>query len=222
MELAGHSISHEAIYQYVYARAKWLVPYLARRHSQRQVQFGRKRRKRGAPIPARTAITERPAAANERREVGHWEVDTAHSRLNGAVLLVVTDRKSRLTRIARLERATSHNVEQGVVRLLQRYPERDRKSLTYDNGAENSRHLLINQALGTSSYFCAPYHSWEKGTVENTIGFIRRLIKRDAIQTLSGKEIRSLENKINSRPKKCLNFHTPREIFTQRRVALGP
>lgn len=92
------------------------------------------------------------------------------------------------------------------------------KSFTYDNGSENTEHELVNKILGTTSYFCEPYHSWEKGTVENTIGLIRRrLPKKTDFATISNKELQGIERWLNNRPRKCLNFNTPAEALRQER-----
>ena len=89
-----------------------------------------------------------------------------------------------------------------------------RKTFTYDNGAENIYHARVNMLLGTKSYFCHPYHGWEKGTVENTIGIVRRFYPKgtDFIR-VSDREIKELENWLNDRPRKCLAFKTPAEAF---------
>ena len=94
-------------------------------------------------------------------------------------------------------------------------------SITYDNGSENVKHQDLNEKLGARSFFCAPFHSWEKGSVENRNGIIRRFIpKRTNLSTISDSQIRSIENWINDRPMKCLNFETPAEVFNSLRVAL--
>ena len=97
-----------------------------------------------------------------------------------------------------------------------------RRSITYDNGLENVEHNLLNKDLGTRSWFCEPYHSWEKGQVENTNGLIRRFIpKRSRLEDLSDDKIIEVENWINDRPKKVLAFRTPNEAFASC-VALAP
>ena len=88
-------------------------------------------------------------------------------------------------------------------------------TLTYDNGSENSDHLRINRVLGSASFFCAPYHSWEKGSVENVIGLVRRTFqKKTDFARLSHRQIRCVESALNRRPRKCLNYRTPHELFS--------
>jgi IS30 family transposase len=102
----------------------------------------------------------------------------------------------------------------GLNRALARYPAALRRTITYDNGTENTDHLQVNAVLGTKSYFCAPYHSWEKGTVENTIGLMRRwLPKKTDFATVSPRQVKTIERWINHRPRKCLNYKTPAETF---------
>ena len=89
-----------------------------------------------------------------------------------------------------------------------------RTTITYDNGTENVEHEKINQTLGTKSFFCTPYHSWEKGTVENRIGVIRRYLPKGTdFAKVTDKEIRRIEREIQNRPMKCLGFRTSLEVF---------
>jgi transposase, IS30 family len=212
-----HAISHEAIYQYVYdpehRKQEDLVPYLVRGHRKRRRRStGRKNRK--TLIPGRIPISERPALIETRREPGHWEADAAVSRKSTASLAVMVERTSRLPMIVKLNAKTSHEFRSGLTRRLSRVPKGMRRTITYDNGTENVEHEKVNDTLGTRSYFCNPYHSWEKGTVENRIGVIRRdLPKGTDFATVSGREIRHIEKKIQNRPMKCLSYRTPLEVF---------
>ena len=99
---------------------------------------------------------------------------------------------------------------------LSRLPVKFRKSITYDNGTENAEHEKINRVLNIKSFFCNPYHSWEKGTVENTNGLIRYYLpKKTDFSIISEAVIKEIENRLNNRPRKCLNFKTPSEVFTK-------
>lgn len=91
-----------------------------------------------------------------------------------------------------------------------------RKAITYDNGPENVEHILINQTLGTHSYFCEPYHSWEKGSVEHAIGLIRRYLpKKTDFAIITAKQLKQIEDLVNNRPRKVLNYRTPHEVFNE-------
>ena len=105
--------------------------------------------------------------------------------------------------------------------MFSRVPENLIKTITYDNGSENVKHQELNDKLGTRSFFCTPYHSWEKATVENRNGVVRRFIPKGTdLSTMSDIQIRAIENWLNDRPMKCLDFETPAEILNSMRVAL--
>lgn len=207
------SISHEAIYQYVYTDAPRLVGSLARRHKKRHVKAHSRRHKK-SHIPNRIGIDERPRRVDARKEFGHWESDSLVSRASKAALNVLAERKTRYLKITKLDRKMAVFTRKTINRRLSRYPEGARLSITYDNGSENVEHDLVNETLGTQSYFCNPYHSWEKGTVENSCGLIRRYIpKKSNIALTDVAEIKRIERILNNRPRKCLNYQTPAELF---------
>ena len=143
----------------------------------------------------------------------------AGDRLHG--LNVLVDRKSRLTHISFLGNKTAVVTKQVMLRRLNAYPTSLRQSITYDNGSENTRHEKINEVLGTQSYFCAPYHSWEKGSVEQVNGLIRRFFPKGTnFHELRQGEINRIEKLLNHRPRKCLQYRTPYEVFREARGAL--
>ncbi|MEE8483083.1 MAG: IS30 family transposase [Nitrospinota bacterium] len=208
-------ISHEAIYQYVHMDAPELKKHLIRGHRQRK-RRGYSRKHTKSHIPNRTAITERPVQINNREEFGHWEADSVVSRKGKAALCVQAERKSRKIKITKLARKTAKLTRIAINRRLSRYPQRACLSITYDNGTENVEHETVNKTLGTKSYFCAPYRSWEKGTVENRIGLIRHYVpKKTDIGLLSNRDIKRIERRINNRPMKCLNYKTPNQVFAK-------
>lgn len=214
-------ISHEAIYQWVYAEARPLIPCLVRAHRRRKPR-GYSRKHRTTHIPGRVSIRQRPAAVLRRRRVGHWETDTMISRASAATLQVTVERAARYTRLAQLPKKGAREMRVALTRRLSRYPRPLRLSLTYDNGSENTEHLRTNQVLGTRSYFCEPFHSWERGTVENTIGLVRRFFpKQTDLAMLSKAQVQSVEHWLNHRPRKCLGFQTPAEVFKAAGVALA-
>lgn len=217
-DLPEHSVSHEAIYQFIYdfkTRTKYnLIPCLARSHKRRRCRTHSHRHK-NIHIPCRVSIKERPKGIQSRRQPGHWEADTIISRKSKPALAIALERKSRLIRLAKLRAKTSRNFKNALTRRLSRYPRHMRLSITFDNGCENVEHQSINKTLGTRSYFCEPYHSWEKGSIENAISLIRRFFpKKTDFDIISKEQIKRVENLLNSRPKKCLKFKTPAEIFS--------
>jgi len=219
--IAGHlktlqpelSISHEAIYQWLYTDARVLIPLLVRAHKNRK-RRGYSRRHKKTHIPERVSIKQRPEHVLQRQELGHWETDTAVSRQSLAALQVSVERKSRITKLGKLKRKGAHQMSISLTRRLSRYPKALRLSITYDNGSENTEHVRTNKILGTQSYFCEPFHSWERGTVENTIGLVRRFFpKKTDFAKISKNRIKSVERWLNNRPRKCLGFKTPAEVF---------
>jgi IS30 family transposase len=215
----GYSISYEAIYQYLYdpvlRREENLVPYLVRAHKKRHIK-GHRHTHKSSHIPARISILQRPGSVQQRRQLGHWETDAVISRQSTAALNVTVERKSRLTRITKMNHKTARNTHRALTKVLSVYPKHVRRTITYDNGSENVEHQRTNARLGTKSYFCQPFHSWEKATVENTIGLVRRVFpKKTNFDTISHYDVKKLERLLNNRPRKCLSFQTPLEVFNK-------
>ncbi len=215
MDHPEFSISHEAIYQYIYEEHPELIPYLPRSHKKRQKR-GHSRKHRSSHIPNRVSIDTRPLHIGQRTQAGHWESDTVVSRQSKSALLVSVERKTRFSFIGKLDQKTAESTRKCLLDQLLPLPQWLTKSITYDNGSENTEHEIVNHTLGTSSFFCNPYHSWEKGTVENTIGLIRRFLpKKTNFNQVTPSEIKCIELLLNNRPRKCLNYFTPLEAITK-------
>ena len=130
----------------------------------------------------------------------------------------MTERKTRFSMIDKLERKEAAEVKTVIIRRLSREPQPMRQTITYDNGSENVQHGRINDRIGSRSYFCDTYCSWQKGTVENTIGIVRRFLpKKTDFAMVTNREIKNIENWLNNRPRKCLNFKTPSEAYNLER-----
>lgn len=216
-EMVGKRVSHESIYRYIYAEAPHLYHRLRKAHPRRYPKCGRK--PHTGPILEKTSIWDRPPAVNDRSEVGHWEADTVEGkRTTDDHLSVHEERRTRFTRMHRIHgkggaatlaalRATVRSVPSGFVR-----------SVTFDNGFENTQH----RQLRIPTYFCDPYSSWQKGSVENTNGLIRQYFpKRTNFTLVTDEQIRFVENRLNSRPREILNYRTPSEIVTDLSGALN-
>lgn len=214
-------VSHETIYKWIYKDAQHLIQYLSRGHKQRMPRHHSRKHKM-MHIPSRVSIAERPIEVELRKDPGHWESDLVVGPGTSA-LQVVSERKSRLTLLAKLEEKTADESSQALIRLLSSLPSKVRKSVTYDNGTENVKHEKVNEALGMRSYFCHPYHSWEKGMVENTNGLIRRFFPKGMdLSTITVKQLKTVQDWLNNRPRKCLGFQTPAEVLKPYGVALAP
>ena len=213
------TVCHESIYQYIYCCAQHLIGALPRHHRKRRPKWPY--RKTGERIKNRTGLAQRQKAATTRRAYGHWEADMIVAGDLNHGLNVLVERKSRLTHISFLENKTAAVTKQAMLRRLKAYPTSLTQSITYDNGSENTCHDEINAVLGTQSFFCAPYHSWEKGSVEQVNGLIRRFLPKGTnFHELGHGEINRIEKLLNHRPRKGLNYRTPYEVFHEARGAL--
>lgn len=205
--------NHESIYLWIYNDRRDLIKYLPRAHRMRQKRSSIKN-KRCIRVQDRTMIDKRPAHVENRIEPGHFEADTAVSRQSKAAIMAVSERTSRFLIAKKIEAKTAACMHYALVSSFKNLPKKFVKSITYDNGTENTNHILTNKALNTTSYFCNPYHSWEKGTIENRIGKIRRYFpKKTNWSLITQAEIDMVVKKINTRPMKCLGFKTPEEVF---------
>lgn len=213
----GLRISHEAIYQFIYDKSTRkehdLVPYLSRAYRKRRLRTHSHRHK-SIHIPRRVSIKERPQEISLRIQPGHWEADTIISRRSKAALGIFLERTSRRIHLAKLSAKTSSQLKSALNRRLSRYPQHLRLSITYDNGCENVEHEYTNSVLGTKSYFCEPFHSWEKASLENAAGIVRRFFpKKTDFALVTKEQVKRVENLINTRPRKCLNYKTPNEFL---------
>jgi IS30 family transposase len=203
-------LSHEAIYQWVYTEARHLIRCLPYHHAYRGV---RRLDRSKCLILGRVSVLERSQPANSRVEPGHWESDLVIGKGSSA-LKVTVERKSRYTRIVKVKNKSAQASHQALLRVFSSIPESLRKSITYDNGLENALHRDINERFSMESFFCFPGHCWEKPTVENTNGLIRWFLpKRTNFDIITENQILEIENWLNSRPRKCLDFSTPNEVL---------
>jgi IS30 family transposase len=212
------NISHEAIYQFVYDKETMKTMNLKRclpRANRIRRPRGHSRKHKDLHIPRRVSIDKRPKHIDKRKQIGHWESDTMISMASRASVVILLERVSRYTKLAKIRAKQARDVSSAINRRLGRLPDSARRTITYDNGSENIEHERTNKILGTVSYFCNPYHSWEKGSVENMVGLVRRFLpKKTDIAKITKEQIKLIENRLNHRPRKCLNFKTPHEVFT--------
>jgi IS30 family transposase len=210
------SVSHETIYMWVYKERNDLTVYLTKKQPGRKPRTKHRKSKRNL-IPNRIDIDQRPVEADKREEFGHFEADCIESSRNSkTALLVISDRTSRRTKIKKLTRKTAEQASSQIIFALKDYNIIDLKTMTYDNGCEFCWHERVNEELNTKSFFCKPYHAWEKGTVENINGIIRRFFpKKTDFDSISLEQIQYVEDWINNRPMKVLNFKTPNEKYRE-------
>ena len=221
----GTSISHEAIYRYIYAQVyrdghgylvpgrEDLRPFLALRRKRRMKKGLRKpyRIEKG-PLPS---IDERPKEADTRVVIGHWEDDSIVSSPTCPVRLRTTnERVSGIVFIAKAHNRTMKEANRITRERLSAVPKAFRKTLTRDRGSENMGHEELERRLGIRCFFAHAYHSWERGSNENVNGLIRRFFpKKTDFRAVSDEEIQRVEYLLNSRPRKRLDWKTPYEVF---------
>jgi IS30 family transposase len=216
----GICISHEWIYQYVLTD-KWAGGDLYR-HLRCQKKCRKRYGKydRRGKLPNCRSIEERPAVVNVRKRLGDWEADTFLGKNHKSVMVTLTERKSRFTLLGKVPQRTAQAVRKQIVRLL--LPIADKvHSLTSDHGKEFAGHEQIAQVLHLKFYFAHPYAAWERGTNENTNGLLRQYFpKKHDFQLVPNREIEQAMSRLNFRPRKCLAFKTPFEVFFKQCVAL--
>jgi IS30 family transposase len=181
---------------------------------------GKKRRRKGTvenrgKIVISNRIQERPKEAHNRQVIGHWEADIVAGKVSSACLVTITDRCSRYLLAGRVAKRYSTLVAEEMISLLSVLPKKKRKTITPDRGKEFSKHVLVTKALkGLPFYFPDPYAPWQRGTNENTNGLIREYLPKSFdIALCSDHDIVAFVDKLNKRPRKCLGWKTPHEVF---------
>lgn len=205
------TISKNTIYRYL--RGPYGIIIRLRLNKKKRPKLGTKRR----DIPERVFIDKRPKIIEKRGRVGDVEGDFIVSGRSGhGILLVVTCRKLRVSFLEVIHEISIDEVHRAFVKIKQRFPEM--RSITLDNDILFKMHKTLAKLLKVKIYFCHPYHSWEKGGVENLNGFIRRYIPKGSdLSRYNKKEIKLIEERCNARFLKCLDYFTPAEALARYR-----
>jgi len=215
-------VSHEWIYQHIYQDKRMggeLWKHL-RCQKKRRKRYG-SYEKRGQ-IPERVWIDARPAEVAERKRIGDWEADTIISQGKQQAIVTLTERKSRLTLLKKVNDRTAKTVSQAMIDLLRPFAAQT-LTITCDNGKEFTEHRKIAEALQADVYFAHPQSAWERGSNENANGLIRQYFPKGTnFSDLTDEEITRVEMRLNHRPRKCLGLSSPYMVFFQEMtVALG-
>jgi len=218
------TISHEAIYQYIYDQvhrdgygllkpgAEDLRMYLRRKRKRRQPKGARKCQR---IKPEGISIDNRPFIVDLRKRIGDWESDTVESKDYKPGINTLVERKTGLVLITKLFDKTSYSTLSAISNRLNLLPEKTKQTITFDNGSENSKWQELEQRIGIKTFFAHAYHSWERGTNENTNGLIRDYFPKGTDFTkISNEDIVFVEYSLNTRPRKRLGFKTPIEVFS--------
>ena len=211
----GHRvIGYLTIYRYVLAHAG-LKKYLRIQKPYRR-HWGTKKREQIRDAASRRWIDERPEAANNRTRIGDWEGDTVLGIPGRARLLTYADRKSGKAKAIKVPggEGLAEAVADRTVGWLRKVPKAKRHTITYDNGTEFGQHEYIEDRSSLPVYFAHPYHSWERGTNENTNGLYRQFFPKKAdLDPVSQREIDKATRLLNTRPRKRHQYRTPDEVF---------
>ncbi len=166
-------------------------------------------------IPGRVDIADRPAVVDTRSRVGDWEADLVMGKEHQGAIVTLAERRSRLFLALPILRKTAELTTRAIITLLAAFKDWT-YTITYDNGREFSGHEAIAQTLDCQGFFARPYHSWERGLNENSNGLLRQYFPKGMrLNKVSKEEVFAAVEAMNQRPRKCLGFRTPWEVFTQ-------
>jgi IS30 family transposase len=217
------TISHETIYCAIYAMPRGslrteLVKLLRHSHA------GRLPRARGSSrftgLQGMTPIALRPPEVAARIVPGHWEADLIKGSRNASAVGTMVERTSRFLMLARMDNASAVSALEGFSRRLRTVAPSLRKTLTYDQGTEMALHHDLAKRLRMDIYFCDPRSPWQRGTNENANGLIREYLPKGAnLNAFSDLDLRRVEDLLNNRPRKILDFQTPAEVFAELKLA---
>jgi IS30 family transposase len=213
-------VSHEWIYQYI------LSDKLAGGNLHKHLRCRKKRRKRygskdrRGKLPNRVSIDQRPEIVDQRKRIGDWEVDTIIGKGHRQAIVTLTERKSRFALLRKVEQCKANLVRDAVIDLLRPVADHSH-TITGDNGKEFAEHERIAKELDMDFFFAHPYAAWERGANENMNGLVRQYVPKNRdLASVSDDEVFQITNKLNHRPRKCLDFRTPFEVFFEQLVAL--
>lgn len=216
--MMGKGICHETIYQYIYegeGRFLELYQYLVRKHKRRKRRYARLSRK-DKGILYMTPIKFRPKEIAKKEEFGHLESDTVVYRNQSECLSVQYERSLQLTKFHRVRNKTAEATLEALTSTIKTLPTPLMKSITFDRGTEGASHWKLRQEYNLDTYHCDPYCSWQKGGVENANGIIRRYLPISTdLSKFSDSDLQAIEDKINNRPRKSLDWQTPNEAYQE-------
>jgi len=213
--LEGLSISHTTIYRWIWSdqqRSDQFRPFLRIARKPRRKPYGKPSRR--GQILGKRSIDERPKEANERRRLGDWEGDTVVGKGRKGYLLTCVDRASRYLIARKVKTCAAEPVAERLQQTIRRLPASKRHTLTLDNGREFARPADLERRLSVKIFFAHPYRAWERGTNENTNGLLRQYLPKGSnLSLLSSVQLRSYVFALNHRPRKCLDYQSPFEVF---------
>ncbi len=212
------NVHHETIYQYILADKRSggnLYQHLRHQNKTYRKRYGSAHKRNRNGIPNRTDIDERPEVVNTRERVGDWEADTMMGKNHKGVFVTLDERKSKLRFAMPVANKKAQAVTEAINHLLKPV-QHFVQTITFDNGKEFSFHEKVAKAMKCNTYFAKPYHSWERGQNENANGLLRQYFPKSMeLIEVTTRQVFEAVHKLNSRPRKCLGFKTPYEVFEE-------
>jgi len=212
-------IHHETIYRFIYDpknKEKRWWEYLPRKRKRRQNKYGR--RVKRSRIPDTVSIHLQPKEVEGRQAFGHWEGDSVVGRYHKSGIHTQVERKTRYLQAKLIKDFTADETLEAQQQIFDQLPTKAKQSTTVDNGKEFTNHKQFNLPV----FFCDPYASWQKATNENTNGLIRRYLpKKTDFSKICQHDLDDIVEEINNRPRKCLGFYTPQEVFNNELQIIG-
>jgi IS30 family transposase len=207
-------MSHESIYRYILRDKKVggeLWTHLRLKRKLRRKRYGM-HDWRGV-LRGKKHITERPAEVEQREEIGHWEGDTVVGKDLRHSILTLVERATGLTVIRKLKARNTKETNKALRAAIKKYGA-GMKTITFDNGTEFHDYAEIEKEFGVACYFATPYHSWERGTNENTNGLIRQyLIKGSCMKHVTQAKCDWIARELNTRPRERYGFKKPEAMY---------
>jgi len=210
-------ISYETIYRHIWAdQAAGGLLYLGLRGARKKQRKGYGRPDSRGKLAGKRMIDERPAHIETRKEIGHWEIDTVIGKDEKDCIMTVVERKVGHVLIGKLPDRTKAELNKRTIKIIKQHPGMF-ETITADNGTEFNGYKKIESATSVKFYFAHPYHSWERGTNENTNGLIRQYIpKGQSMANVTQRQCSEIARRLNTRPRKRLGYRTPEECFNGR------
>lgn len=212
-------ISHESIYRYIYAIPRGELKKLLSSHLRRRRKLRKSRsdcHERRGQIPDAVPISERPLEVNDRAVPGHWEGDLMIGKGHKSALGTLVERTTRMLFLVKIAAKKATHVREAFADVFQNIDPHLAKSLTYDRGHEMAEHKYFTEATGMPVYFCDPSSPWQRGTNENTNGLLRQYFPKGTdFNKVTAEELKRVQDQLNRRPRKVLNWECPYEAFTK-------
>jgi len=212
-------ISHETIYKSLFIQARGVLKKELKAHLRtgrkfRHTRSGNRGRYRGQIVDG-VSISERPAEVEDRALPGHWEGDLI-AGTNNSYTATVVERSTRFTCLIKVQGKDTESVVTALIKQMKKLPEIVQQSLTWDRGMEMASHKKFTMATNIDVYFCDPQSPWQRGSNENTNGLLRQYLpKKSDLSTHSQTELNKIAHKLNTRPRKTLNYKSPLQALNE-------